>query len=385
MIPGNDDAISSIQLYLEGVADAVIDSHQVTGEPLEGDADEYVEIDLIEEIARLYGFENIPTSSPMVIVSPINQRQEQSGVRKVKDTLSHLGYSEIVNYSFIENPLAETFKAVYGSEKTSTINLSNPLSSDMETMRTSLLPGLIKTAVRNINKGQKPVKVFEVGHVFFQDSEDRDIREKRSLAGLVHGGYENDVWKPQGGEYGFFDLKGVLETVMSQFKLTLGYKKKSQTIFLFGKTLDCFLNEKHVGLLGEINLNELDLGYSSEKVYVFEIDFDCVLKELPDKVRFTPIPKFPETYRDISILVNKTVTSKAISDLIEKAGSPIISRVELYDYFEGKKLPKGKKSLTFALAFQSTGKTLTDEEVNPVFERIVKRLLEEQGAILREA
>ncbi|MEC7641222.1 MAG: phenylalanine--tRNA ligase subunit beta [Nitrospinota bacterium] len=343
------------------------------------------EIDLIEEIARLNGFENIPAGSPVVTVSPVNPQPRQAATRKIKEALSHLGYSEVVNYSFIEDSLASQFKTVLEPKEMAPIVLSNPISSDMETMRTSLLPRLLKTAARNINKGQKPVKIFEMGNIFLQSTEEHVSKEKASLAGLVCGDYEHDVWKQQGDKYNFFDLKGILESVLAQFKLTPTYRKSYQPFFLPGKSLDCYLQEERIGLLGEINPKTVESWEAEAKAYVFEIDLDELVKLLPDKVRFVPISRYPETYRDISILVDKTVASKTISDLIVEAGSPIIGRVELYDYFEGKKLPRGKKSLTFALAFQSAGKTLTDEEVNPVFDHIIAVLHEKQGAILRES
>ena len=119
-------------------------------------------------------------------------------------------------------------------------------------------------------------------------------------------------------------------------------------------------------------------------VYVFEIDFGKVVESLPDRPRFEPIAKFPETYRDISLLVDQAVASNEIYDLILKTSAPLIRRVDLYDHFAGKKIEKGKKSLTFSLAFQSREKTLTDEEVNPVFDKIVETLSDKLGARLRE-
>ncbi|MFQ5672190.1 MAG: phenylalanine--tRNA ligase subunit beta [Nitrospinales bacterium] len=341
------------------------------------------EIDLIEEIARLHGFDNIPAGRPRAAVSPVSPQPGRAAARKAKETLSHLGYSEVVNYSFIEEAAAETFKAVFGSAETAAIALSNPLSADMGTMRGSLLPGLLKTAARNVSKGQTPVKIFELGHVFLQEPDER--REMTSCAALAHGGYENDVWKRQGGQYDFYDLKGALETVLAQFKLTLEYRKNDAPFLAPGKRVDCLLGGERIGVLGEINSKQVAVWGAGAKICVFEIDFDRMVALLPDGVRFAPIPKYPETYRDISILVDKTVAAKTAGDLIAETGKPIIRRVELYDHFEGKKLPKGKKSLTFALVFQSPERTLTDEEVNPVFDRIVEALRGKLDASLRES
>jgi len=341
------------------------------------------EIDLIEEIARLHGFDNIPASRPQAAVSPVRPEPGEAAARKAKETLSHLGYSEAINYSFIEEAAAETFKLVFGSTETAAIALNNPLSADMGTMRASLLPGLLKTAARNVSKGQTPVKIFELGHIFLQEPGKR--RELASCAALVHGGYENDVWKRHGGQYDFYDLKGALETVMAQFKITLEYRKSDAPFLVSGRRVDCLLGGERIGLLGEIDPKQVELWDAGATVHVFEIDFDRLVALLPGRVRFVPIPKYPETYRDISILVDQAVAAKTTGDLIVETGKPILRRVELYDHFVGKKLPEGKKSLTFALIFQSPEKTLSDEEVNPVFDRIVKTLHEKLGASLRES
>lgn len=343
------------------------------------------EIDLIEEIARLNGFDGIAATHPVVAVTPAQLTAKQKAARGVRETLSHLGYAEVVNYSFIEEEFAEQFKTAFGPAQAETIPLSNPISEDMKAMRTSLLPGLLKTAAQNINKGQKPVKIFELGNIFFRNKDENTPSERTSFACLVHGGYEYNVWKSQGRHYDYYDLKGALETVIAQFKLTLEYRENHAPFLSPGKSMDCLVGDKPIGFLGEVSPRlgrQWDLG---PNLYAFEIDFDTLVSLRSDKIRFVPIPKYPETFRDISILVDKSAPSGTIADLIQDVGKPIINRVELYDHFEGKKLGKDKKSLTFALSFQSSEKTLTDDEVNPVYEKIVRALRDKLGASLREA
>ncbi|MCH8208148.1 MAG: phenylalanine--tRNA ligase subunit beta [Nitrospinae bacterium] len=342
------------------------------------------EIDLIEEVARLHGYKNMTALRPRATVSAALLTPMQKTVSEIREILCHAGYSEAVNYSFIEDDLAREFKTVYGDDATEVIPLSNPISSDMGTMRTSLVPGLLKAAARNLNKGQKPVKIFEIGKVFFRGSDVNNHVEKVSLAALAVGQYEYDVWKDPAKGYDFYDLKGTLESLLSQFKLSGIYEYCEKPFLMPGQAALCRIGEKSIGFLGALAtpvLRKLDI---DKPAYVFELDLDALVESLPGTARFSPIPKFPETFRDISILVDKSVPSQRVSDLIREVSGPLVSRVELFDQFEGNKLEKGKKSLTLALAFRSPERTLTDEEINPLFEKVVQTLKEKLGATLRE-
>jgi phenylalanyl-tRNA synthetase beta chain len=289
-----------------------------------------------------------------------------------------------VNYSFIEDDLAKGFLSAYGDEGSCVIQLNNPISNDMGAMRTSLIPGLLKVASRNLNKGQKPVKIFETGRVYFKDINGKDIIEKQSIAVLATGAYENDVWKNQGQSYGFYDLKGTLESLVNLLNLSGEFTLETKSFLDAGRTVACQIKGETIAILGELSSNlarQLDF---EKPVYIFEIDLQALAKSLPDTPRFSPIPKFPETFRDISILIDKSVTSKTVQDLIRSASGPLINKVELFDQYEGKKLEKGKKSLTLALSFQSAERTLTDNEINPLFENVVEALKDKLGAKLRE-
>jgi phenylalanyl-tRNA synthetase beta chain len=342
------------------------------------------EIDVIEEIARLHGFGNVEMAHPAAEIIPVKVSRRRQAVQTVKTTLCHIGYSQVINYSFIDSKSADTFRSAFGSSQAQSIDLRNPLSNEWATMRTSLVPGLLSTAARNLSKGQKPVKIFEQGDIYFKGDQEKQAVEKTCFAALAVGAYEPDVWKEQTKNYDFFDLKGALETVLSQLKLSMEFRPSDNPFLTPGKGVDCWIDGKKAGFLGEVSVDlirQWDLGRSAT---VFEIDFGQVVDALPDRPRFQPIPKFPETYRDISLLVDEAAPSRKIHDLIQETGAPLIRRVDLYDYFAGKKIEPGKKSLTFSLAFQSTEKTLTDAEVNPVFEKIVQTLSEKLGAKLRE-
>ena len=341
------------------------------------------EVDLIEEIARIDGFDKVDTVYPVAGVRPVRISAKQNIIKKVREVFCCAGFAETVHYSFIECVVAEEFKTAFASERNRVIALKNPLSSEYDTMRTSLLPGLLKTAGLNLSRGQKPLKLFEVGSVYFSDSNGART-EKAVLSAIVLGPYELTPWKPRGGDYDFYDLKGTLEMLITHLHLKLEIFPDSRPFLLPDKSVRVQISDKELGFLGQMAPEQNLVGELGQNVYALELDLGALEKSASSSLQFKPIPKFPETYRDISILVDRSVTSQKAADVILKTGSPLIQKVELYDHFEGKKIQADKKSLTFALSFQSAERTLSDDEVNPLFEKIVQTLKSELGASLRE-
>jgi phenylalanyl-tRNA synthetase beta chain len=339
------------------------------------------EVDIIEEIARVDGFDKVATVFPVASVRPVRISPRQTLLRKIREVLCHTGFSETVHFSFIEREQAEGYLSSFASTKDKVIPLKNPLSSENDTMRTSLIPGLLKTIQNNLSKGQKPLKLFEIGSVYFLDSQGKRV-EKTVLTAAVLGPYELTPWKPRGKEYDFYDLKGALDNLCSHFGLQVSLPANANRTYLLAeKSANCCADANDLGYMGQLSPDKTEI---AEKVFVWELDLQKLEESLPSRPRFQSIAKFPETFRDISILVDRQVTSQKASDLILKTGHPLLKRVELYDHFEGKKIQSDKKSLTFALSFQSEDKTLSDDEVSPLFESIVQTLKTELSASLRE-
>ena len=340
------------------------------------------EVDLIEEIARIDGFDKVGTVFPVAGVRPVKIAVRQKIIKKVREVLCCTGFSETVHYSFIENAHAEEFKMAFALEQDQMIMLKNPLSSENDTMRTSLIPGLLKTAALNLSKGQKPLKLFEVGSVYFANS-NKNRTEKAVLSAIVLGPYELTPWKPRGKEYDFYDLKGTLETLAEHLHLKLETSPGGKSFLMPGKSVRVHVNDIELGYLAQVDPAQKLVHEIGQNVYALELDLGALENAISSSLQFQKIAKFPETYRDISILVDRQVTSEQVAGLILKTGTPLIQKVELYDHFEGKKIQADKKSLTFALSFQSAERTLSDEEVTPLFERIIKTLESELSASLR--
>jgi phenylalanyl-tRNA synthetase beta chain len=340
------------------------------------------EVDLIEEIVRIDGFDKVGTVFPVAGVRPVKIAVRQKIIKKVREVLCCTGFSETVHYSFIENAHAEEFKMAFALEQDQMIVLKNPLSSENDTMRTSLIPGLLKTAALNLSKGQKPLKLFEVGSVYFANS-NKNRTEKAVLSAIVLGPYELTPWKPRGKEYDFYDLKGTLETLAEHLHLKLETSPGSKSFLMPGKSVRVHVNGIELGYLAQVDPEQKLVHEIGQNVYALELDLGALENAISSSIQFQKIAKFPETYRDISILVDRQVTSEQVAGLILKTGTPLIQKVELYDHFEGKKIQADKKSLTFALSFQSAERTLSDEEVTPLFERIIKTLESELSVSLR--
>mgnify|MGYP006136844699 FL=1 len=343
------------------------------------------EIDLIEEVARLNGFDKIKETSPAAQINPVRFTPKQSAIGSVKSLLRDIGFSEIITYSFIDELGAKTFQSAFSTtNKVNSISLNNPISVDMGFMRPSLLPGLVQSAMTNFSKGQKHVRVFEFGNIFVS-GERGEREEKMVVSAFISGVHENNVWEQTGKSYDYYDLKGTLSAVSRLLKLKLIEHPEPENPFMLkGRSVGLTVDGKACGYLGELSPSIIRQYELPKHCIVFELDFDRLVYALPKQVRFLNLPKFPEIYRDISILIDKTVPSGEVIDRINQVGGPLLRKVELYDHFEGNKIKEGKKSLTYALTFQSSDRTLIDEEVNPVFEKIVKILSSQLGAMLRE-
>lgn len=343
------------------------------------------EIDLIEEVARLKGFDKIKETSPAAQINPVRFTPKQSAICGVKSLLRDIGFSEIITYSFIDELGAKTFQSAFSTiPKVNSISLNNPISADMSVMRPSLLSGLVQSAMTNFSKGQKHVRVFEFGNIFVS-GEQGEREEKMVVSAFISGVHENNVWEQTGKSYDYYDLKGTLSAVSRLLKLKLIEQPEPENPFMLkGRSVGLTVDGKACGYLGELSPSIIRQYELPKHCIVFELDFDRLVYTLPKQVRFLNLPKFPEIYRDISILIDKTVASGEVIDRINQVGGPLLRKIELYDHFEGNKIKEGKKSLTYALTFQSSDRTLIDEEVNPVFEKIVKILSSQLGAMLRE-
>ncbi|MBT8381001.1 MAG: phenylalanine--tRNA ligase subunit beta [Ignavibacteria bacterium] len=338
------------------------------------------EVDLIEEVARIYGYNKIPAVSKIGIT--MEKRDDESlFTDEVRNCAVMMGLKEILN-----NPLISEFLAKITGKP---IKISNPQSRDMAYLRTSLTIAALQTVANNINKGEKDLSLFEIGNVFNTTNENLksfgDISEKRKLLLLLTGKKDERSWNTDEKSYDFYDLKGLVNSFFSKFSLdnllndTYNSSEKSIYEYYFSKNF----NDDVVAVGGKVSKNALDLFDIEQDVYSFEIDLDKIFEIKTEKRKYTEPLKYPKINRDFAFIFNKSVTYEVVTNFILEQSSGILKEVEIFDIFESKDLGEDSKSMAFSLEYFDYNKTLTDEEVENDFKNLIKKITEKFNAILR--
>ena len=325
-----------------------------------------IEVDLVEEVARLIGYDKLPSSS----LRSSNRKTVDSLNHNVISSLVSLGYNEVITYSFVDEKEALLFEA-----KDKMLFVQNPISQNMSVMRTSLLPGLLNTFSYNFNRGEESVKLFEIGSTFLKG---KKITQKEKLAGLVSGKVSDIHWCDENRAFDFFDIKGDLEVLLNQdYSFTNG-----KLPFLHpGKTALITFKNKEIGFVGALSpniSNSLDL---KQDIYYFELNLDSLPQ--PHVRKYSKYSKFPIAQRDLAFLVDEQLPVSVILELAKKKAGKNLKEINLFDVYQGKGIAENKKSIAFSLFWQSMKGTLTDEEVDLIVEDISKYLSKEVKAELR--
>lgn len=330
--------------------------------------------DLIEEIARLYGYDNIPTHH---IRAELHTPQEidMNDAHFLRQALCDQGYHEIISYSFIDKKLQSLL-----DPRETPRELLNPITADMTVMRTNLWPGLINTLLYNKSRQQHRVRLFEIGTCFVTRE---TLQQPSRLAGLITGPAKPEQWGETSREVDFYDLKGNLENMLAAiYSLDkIIFKPDSHPALHPGQSAGIYYNEQKIGILGGLHpiiLQTLDI---DGKVFVFELDLDQLKHAGLKRVR--EVSKFPEIRRDIAVVVNQAIPAKDIQDTIKVTAGDWLKDVFIFDVYIGKGISPGLKSIALALIFQHPTRTLVDSEVTELVERVTETLQGQLGASLR--
>ncbi|MEA3344520.1 MAG: phenylalanine--tRNA ligase subunit beta [Patescibacteria group bacterium] len=319
--------------------------------------------DLVEEIGRIYGYEEIPDVFPVVSLIPVKKNPQIFWKNLAKDILKEIGFTETYNYSFINKQQAKVFR--YNINEI--IEIENPISKEFQYLRPSLIPGLIKDVKENF-KHYNEIYIFELGKIFLKDNV-----EKRMLSGLIA--------KKQGKD-GFAELKGAIDSLFAKLGIAgVWYDEFQQTpeqsklsIWNLGKCAEIKVNGKEIGFLGEISSNVLkDLDIKG-KMILFDLDFEQLSSFCSEKSEYEPISRHPLAIRDIALLLPKNTKVMEVLNKIESISSPLIKDVDLFDIYEGQELPEGKKNLAFHIIYQAKDRTLTSDEIDKIQEKIIQVL-----------
>jgi len=343
-------------------------------------------IDLIEEVARLSGYNKIKATLPPTPNFPTKRDKALLLEEKVKDSLIQQGYYEVITYSFISPAELNHLKLPVQDYRLKTLKILNPLTEDQSIMRTTLIPGLFTTVKRNINQKNLNLKLFEVSRVFLIQEKDKLPQENKMLAALVTGLYQEEAWNVEKRDVDFYDLKGCFETLLEALHITnYSFSPCSESPFLHPyKALNLMVSYEKVGILGEAHPQLLEDFQISQKVYLFEISLSPLVTHFSEHRKFHSLPKYPPAYRDIALVVNEAISAQKVYDTIYKFKNIFIEEIMIFDYYRGKSIPEGKKGLAYRLKYQAHDHTLNDEEVNTLHEELINSLYQELGAEIRK-
>ena len=341
--------------------------------------------DLVEEIVRVYGYENLPSTLLNDVLPPQNVNQKLAGTERVRDILVASGMDEIITYSMM-NPMDEARLRIENDiDLNKFVPLKNPLSQERSHLRRSLLPGAIMTARNNLRFLAKVV-TFEVGSVFHPHQKNKLPDEPQRLSLLMSGHRDTQSWLKQAeGDYDFFDLKGVLEQFLNALHLEgVEWKKSRELPCHPGRCAQILVNGKVLGFAGELHpkvRNSFEL--PEQAVCVAELDLDLIIKLAVEDHQMEFISNFTPIFEDLAFVLDSSLPVESVTPIILQTGKPLLRKATLFDVYEGEQVDEGKRSLAYSLTFQATDRTLTDDEVGKVRNKIIRRLQHEFQATLR--
>ncbi len=338
------------------------------------------EEDLVEEIARLSGYDNIPVTFPEGILNFKKIQLKQSVSEKVKNFMLGCGFYEVINYSFI-NPSSVCDLRLSASDKRNRlVKILNPLVEEQSVLRSSLIPGLLKNMHLNNSRNIFNFKIFETGRVFVSEGKEIQPKETELFSGLWTGLRYKETWHDNKTISDFFDIKGVVEGLLNKLGVqNVRFLQKSFESISFtrvGYSADIVVADEIIGLIGEVN-SEVKTNFDLKPdVFIFEISLEKLKRVTSETdVKIMPIPRFPSASRDMTIIIDKEIAADEVLRFIKKIKEDLIEDVFLFDFYEGSPIESGKKSISFRMIYRSAAGTLKDSDVNQVHTLITDQLI----------
>ena len=342
--------------------------------------------DLMEEVARLSGYNNIPTTFP-VMPSTGRSLHKRIDVRnRIRRLMTGFGFRETTTYSFMHQQSADRLRLKPADPRRQLVDILNPLTEDQAVMRTSLVPGFLETVHYNFSQQIKNLKIFEIGKIFINENPGHLPREPEMLAGLWTGSRYEDSWHDQTADCDFYDIKGVVEGLLNALQIDgIQFTRlvdEDCTYTSAGHTAQILSNDTLLGLVGEIHPEVLANYDLKQPAFLFELNFDQLLPLIKDTIKSKPTPKFPAIFRDITIIVDNDIEAQKIVAEGYNQAEALVESFKLLDVFEGKPIAEGKKSVSLRVTYRSPQKTLQDEDVTPIHQSIANRLVKAFNASL---
>lgn len=329
--------------------------------------------DIAEEIARIYGYNNIKATTPSVETLKGGKNPKQLLQDKIVDTLIASGLNQSIAYSFVSPKVFDKILIPQESDLRKVVTIRNPLGEDYSIMRTTSIPSMMESLSRNYSRSNSEVRLFEIGKVYIPDEDENELPEERNIISL--GMY---------GNVDYLDLKGVVENILDTLGITkVKFQRESENpSFHPGKTAALYIKKDFIGVVGEVHPDVAENYEVDERCYVAELNMDVLFKYAQTEKKYVELPKFPAVTRDIAILVDRDILVQEIEDTIKNQGGKLLESVKLFDVYQGKQIPEDKKSIAYALVYRGD-RTLTDKDVNKVHDKIIRALEHKLGAELR--
>jgi len=343
-------------------------------------------IDFIEEVVRIKGYEHIPVTYPKAALfsKPANKSLLLSSM--IREIMISQGFYEVINYSFFSPSLLKYLNLAETDKRSNPVNILNPLSSSQSVMRTTILPSLLMNLKENQNNKIKTVKIFEISNVFFPKADGKPPVEIKKVSGLVSGLRYGEMWNLEQNEVDFYDIKGSIETLLKRLHISFyRFENDGREPYLHPKKMvSLFINDDYIGSIGEIHPDVLENFEIEGNACIFDLDFDLLASYYSEDVMFRPFSRHPAIYRDIALIIDENISAEKAYETIKSFKDKLICKISIFDCYFGKNIPSGKKSLGYRIKFQSTDRTLTDNEVNKIRDKLLSYLYSEIGAELRD-
>ncbi|MHB8159307.1 MAG: phenylalanine--tRNA ligase subunit beta [Thermoleophilia bacterium] len=346
-------------------------------------ADVEREVDLIEEIARVFGFDLIPPTLPSDMRVMGGLSTYQTAEREIARALTAAGVNEAITYTFIAPDFADRLRLAEDDPRRQVVKLANPLSVDQSVMRTLMLPSLLMTMASNLSMRNPDVNIFELGRTYRAIAGEKLADENRTIAGCLCGSMRGESWIHAGRETDYFTGKGIVETVFSSVKGSFSVERCDEPFLHPGKSAYIVVEGKRAGFIGEVHPLVLDAFDIDKPVVAFEFLEDALIASSAGIVIFEDLLTFPASFQDIAVVVDEQTAAEEIIRVVRETGAPLLRDARVFDTYTGDQVGEGRKSIALSLEFRSPERTLTDEDVDGARGAILAALGEKLGATLR--
>lgn len=330
--------------------------------------------DIAEEIARIYGYDKIPTTIFKVSTEREPKYKNELLTDKVIEIMVASGVNQSISYSFVSPKVFDKVNIPVDSELRNIVKIKNPLGEDYSVMRTTTLPSIMESLGRNYSRNNDYVRLFEIGRIYLPNENEKQLPTEKNV--LTIGIY---------GDCDYLDLKGIVENIIDGLGISKAkYVRESENqSYHPGKTAALMVRNKKVGVFGEVHPDVTENYGINVNCYVAELDLDSLFEASTTVKSYKPLPKFPAVTRDIALLCDDSILVAEIEETIRKAGGNLVEKVQLFDIYKGAQIPEGKKSIAYAIAYRDEKKTLEDKDISKVHDKILKALEHKLGAVLR--